>query len=171
MPVRIRLSRFGTKKRPSYRIVVADSRRSRDGKFIDRIGTYNPMLPKEHPERIKIDAEKAKEWIKNGAQPSNRVHLFLSNVGVLKKPLITEKTKKHLPRKKAQEQTAALEAKKTSTDDANNKDSNKQSVEDKAPTEDTKILKETQKQKLEDSSVNTESNTNDELNDGETTKQ
>ena len=63
MPVRIRLSRVGTKKRPFYRIIVADSRRARDGRFIDRIGTYNPMLPADHAERIKIDADKAKrEW-------------------------------------------------------------------------------------------------------------
>ena len=103
MPVRIRLSRFGTKKRPFYRIVVADSRRARDGKFIDRIGTYNPMLPKDHPERIKIDADKAKEWIQKGAQPSDRIHLFLSKIGVLDKPIITQKTKKHLPRKKEQD--------------------------------------------------------------------
>ena len=103
MPVRIRLSRFGTKKRPFYRIVVADSRRARDGKFIERIGTYNPMLPKDHPERIKIDADKAKEWIQKGAQPSDRIHLFLSKIGVLDKPIITQKTKKHLPRKKEQE--------------------------------------------------------------------
>ena len=103
MPVRIRLSRFGAKKRPFYRIVVADSRRARDGKFIERIGTYNPMLPKDHPERIKIDADKAKEWIQKGAQPSDRIHLFLSKIGVLDKPIITQKTKKHLPRKKEQE--------------------------------------------------------------------
>ena len=61
MPVRIRLSRGGSKKRPFYRIVVADSRRSRDGKFIDQVGTYNPMLKKDNPERVKIDIEKAKE--------------------------------------------------------------------------------------------------------------
>ena len=67
----------GAKKRPFYRIVVADSRRALDGKFIERIGTYNPMLPKDHPERIKMDIEKAKEWIQKGAQPSDRVHLFL----------------------------------------------------------------------------------------------
>ena len=73
MPVRIRLSRAGAKKRPYYRIVVADSRRSRDGKFIDQIGTYNPMLTKDNPERIKIDLEKAKQWMQKGAQPSDRV--------------------------------------------------------------------------------------------------
>ena len=73
MPVRIRLSRGGAKKRPFYRIVVADSRRARDGKFIDQIGTYNPMLPKDNPERVKINADKAQEWINKGAQPSDRV--------------------------------------------------------------------------------------------------
>jgi small subunit ribosomal protein S16 len=107
MPVRIRLSRRGAKKRPFYRIVVADSRRARDGKFIEKIGTYNPMLQKDNPERVKLDVEKAKEWIARGAQPSDRVTLFLSNLGVVEKPIITEKTKKHLPKKKTQEKLAA----------------------------------------------------------------
>ena len=108
MPVRIRLSRGGSKKRPYYRIVIADSRRARDGKFIDQVGTYNPMLNKENPERVKIDIEKAKEWIAKGAQPSDRVKLFLSTMGVGEKPVITEKTKKHLPKKKAQEKLVAV---------------------------------------------------------------
>ena len=107
MPVRIRLARRGAKKRPFYRIVVADSRRARDGKYIEKIGTYNPMLQKDNPERVKLDVEKAKEWIAKGAQPSDRVTLFLSNLGVLEKPIITEKTKKHLPKKKTQEKLAA----------------------------------------------------------------
>ena len=107
MPVRIRLTRRGAKKRPFYRIVVADSRRARDGKYIEKIGTYNPMLKKDNPERIKLDVEKAKEWISKGAQPSDRVTLFLSNLGVVEKPIITEKTKKHLPKKKTQEKLAA----------------------------------------------------------------
>ena len=72
MPVRIRLSRGGAKKRPFYRIVVADSRRARDGKFIDQIGTYNPMLPKDSADRVKMDLDKAKEWIAKGAKPSDR---------------------------------------------------------------------------------------------------
>ena len=67
MPVRIRLSRGGAKKRPFYRIVVADSRRARDGKFIDQIGTYNPMLPKDSADRVKMDVDKAKEWISKGS--------------------------------------------------------------------------------------------------------
>ena len=115
MPVRIRLARRGAKKRPFYRIVVADSRRARDGKYIEKIGTYNPMLQKDNPERVKLDVEKAKEWIAKGAQPSDRVTLFLSNLGVVEKPIITEKTKKHLPRKKTQEKLAAKKAKEIST--------------------------------------------------------
>ena len=111
MPVRIRLSRGGAKKRPFYRIVVADSRRARDGKFIDQVGTYNPMLPKESPERVKIDVEKTKDWMAKGAQPSDRVILFLSKLGVVEKPVITEKTKKHLPKKKAQERLASAKEK------------------------------------------------------------
>ena len=111
MPVRIRLSRGGAKKKPYYRIVVADSRRSRDGKFIDQVGTYNPMLPKDSPERVKIDVDKTKDWIAKGAQPSDRVILFLSKLGVVEKPIITEKTKKHLPKKKAQERLAAVKEK------------------------------------------------------------
>ncbi len=111
MPVRIRLARGGAKKRPFYRIVVADSRRARDGKFIDQVGTYNPMLPKDSPERVKIDVEKTKDWIEKGAQPSDRVTLFLSKLDVVEKPVITEKTKKHLPKKKAQERLAAAKEK------------------------------------------------------------
>ena len=114
MPVRIRLSRSGAKKRPFYRIVVADSRRARDGKFIDQIGTYNPMLPKDSSDRVKIDVEKVKAWIEKGAQPSDRVTIFLSNMGVVEKPIITEKTKKHLPKdkKKKEEKPQAPAAEK-----------------------------------------------------------
>ena len=111
MPVRIRLSRGGAKKRPFYRIVVADSRRARDGKFIDQLGTYNPMLPKDSPDRVKIDVEKAKDWMAKGAQPSDRVTIFLSNLNVVEKPVIPEKTKKHLPKKKTQERLAAAKEK------------------------------------------------------------
>ncbi len=111
MPVRIRLSRGGAKKRPFYRIVVADSRRARDGKFIDQLGTYNPMLPKDSSDRVKIDVEKAKDWMAKGAQPSDRVTIFLSNLNVVQKPVITEKTKKHLPKKKTQERLAAAKEK------------------------------------------------------------
>ena len=110
MPVRIRLSRGGAKKRPYYKIVVADSRRSRDGKFIEQIGSYNPMLSKGNPDRVKVNVEKAKDWMDKGAQPSERIKIFLSNIGMIEKPIITEKTKKHLPKKKTKEKAEAPKA-------------------------------------------------------------
>ena len=125
MPVRIRLSRGGAKKRPYYRIVVADSRRARDGKFIEQIGTYNPMLTKDNPERVKVDLDKAKDWIGKGAQPSNRVQLFLSSMGVGEKPIITEKTKKHLPKKKAEEKPAEEKPEEEKTEEKNKEEKKK----------------------------------------------
>ena len=82
MAVAIRLSRGGAKKRPYYKIVVADTRTARDGKFIERIGSYNPMLPKESPDRIKLDADRARHWLSVGAQPTDRVLRFLDAAGV-----------------------------------------------------------------------------------------
>lgn len=78
----IRLSRGGAKKRPYYRIVVADSRSARDGKFLEKIGTYNPLLPKDSAERIKLDAERATHWLGVGAQPTDRVARFLDVAGL-----------------------------------------------------------------------------------------
>ena len=82
MALKIRLARHGAKKRPYYRIVVADSRSPRDGRFIERIGSYNPMLPKDSEERVKLDAEKAAEWLKKGARPTERVARFLGQAGL-----------------------------------------------------------------------------------------
>src|SRR3954463_8204061 len=82
MAVAIRLSRGGAKKRPYYKIVVTDSRTGRDGKFIERIGSYDPMLPKDSPERVKLDADRARHWLSGGAQPSDRVARFLDAAGV-----------------------------------------------------------------------------------------
>lgn len=103
MPLRIRLSRGGAKKRPYYRIVVADSRMPRDGRFIEKIGSYDPMLPKDDEKRIQFDTERAKHWLGMGAQPSDRVARFLGQAGVIAMPAITEQTKKNQPRAKAQE--------------------------------------------------------------------
>lgn len=83
MALAIRLARGGAKKRPYYRIVVADSRSPRDGRYIEKIGSYNPVLPKDSDQRVIIDAEKAVEWLKKGAQPSDRVARFLDAAGVL----------------------------------------------------------------------------------------
>ena len=142
MPVKIRLSRGGAKKRPYYRIVVADSRRSRDGKFIDQIGTYNPMLSKDNTDRVKIDIDKAKNWINKGAQPSDRVKIFLSNFGLIEKPVITEKTKKHLPKKKAQERLAAAkekeEAAKAAAEEPKAEEAEAKPAEDAQPAEEPK---------------------------------
>lgn len=87
MALKIRLARGGSKKRPFYRVVVADSRMPRDGRFIERIGTYDPRLPKESETRVQIDAEKAAEWIKKGAQPTDRVARFLSKIEIDGKPV------------------------------------------------------------------------------------
>ena len=73
MALKIRMSRGGSKKRPFYRIVVADSRMPRDGRFIEKLGTYNPLLPKEGGERVKLDTDRAKHWLDQGAKPSDRV--------------------------------------------------------------------------------------------------
>lgn len=106
MSLKIRLSRAGTKKRPHYQIVIAESRSPRDGRFIDRIGFHNPLLPKDHADRVKIDLEKAKAWIAKGAKPSERVHRFLSDAGVLA-PLKLNNPQKAVPKKKAQERLKA----------------------------------------------------------------
>ena len=82
MALSIRLSRGGAKKRPYYRIVVADSRKSRDGRYLERLGTYNPMLPKDHAERVTLNNERIAYWLGNGAQPSDRVARFLDTAGL-----------------------------------------------------------------------------------------
>ncbi|XUU60208.1 30S ribosomal protein S16 [Erythrobacter sp. HA6-11] len=85
MAVAIRLSRGGAKKRPYYRIVVSDSRSPRDGKYLEQIGTYNPMLPKDSGERVKLDEDRARHWLSVGAKPSDRVHRFLDAAGILER--------------------------------------------------------------------------------------
>lgn len=82
MALKLRLARHGAKKRPYYRIVVADSRSPRDGRFIDRVGSYNPMLPKDSDDRVKVDIEKCQEWLAKGARPTDRVARFLSAAGI-----------------------------------------------------------------------------------------
>src|SRR5579864_9628331 len=98
MSLVIRLARAGTKKRPFYHIVIADSRAPRDGRFIERLGYFNPLLPKEKTERLKLDLDKAKAWMTKGAQPSDRVMRFLDAAGVLKRPK-RNNPEKAVPRK------------------------------------------------------------------------
>lgn len=109
MSLRIRLARGGAKKRPFYRIVVADSRSPRDGRFIEKIGTYDPMVGKDHPDRLRLDAERAKHWISVGATPSDRVTRFLVAAEVVESRFIPKQTKKSQPKAKAQERMKEAE--------------------------------------------------------------
>lgn len=111
MSLKIRLARGGAKKRPFYRIVVADSRSPRDGRFIERVGSYNPMLAKDHAERVVIAEDRVKHWLSVGATPSDRVARFLFERKLGPKPEIPAQTKKNQPKAKAQERLkAAAEA-------------------------------------------------------------
>ena len=109
MATKIRLARGGSKKRPFYRIVVADERAPRDGNFIEKIGNFNPMVPKDHKERVMLSKERAEHWLKVGALPTERVQKILFELGMMEAPKITEKTKKHLPKAKAQERVKSKE--------------------------------------------------------------
>ena len=106
MALKIRLSRGGAKKRPFYKIVVAEALSPRDGKFIERLGSYNPMVAKDHAERLVLDVEKAKYWLSKGAQPTLRVAKMLSSDGLVKAPVIRDQPIKSAPGKKRQEREA-----------------------------------------------------------------
>ncbi|MFV0626519.1 MAG: 30S ribosomal protein S16 [Alphaproteobacteria bacterium] len=123
MAVRIRLSRGGSKKRPFYRVVVADSRSPRDGRFIEKLGLYNPLLPQDHAERLVLDVEKTKNWLSKGALPTERLEKLFSNLGLCKAPSFAAQTKQAQPKAKAQERlkekaAAAAEAAKQAAEAA-----------------------------------------------------
>jgi small subunit ribosomal protein S16 len=106
MPIKIRLSRAGAKKRPFYRIVVAEATAPRDGRFIDKIGTFDPMKPKDATDRVVLDLEAAKSWLAKGAQPTDRVLRFLDQAGLMKRP-VRNNPKSAEPGQKAVERAAA----------------------------------------------------------------
>ena len=110
MAIKIRLARAGTKKRPYYHIVVAAATSPRDGKYIDVIGMFNPMLPKDSAERMKLDTTKAAEWLKKGAQPTDRVHRFLDTLGVLKREARNNPNKAKPGKKRTEREAAAVAA-------------------------------------------------------------
>jgi small subunit ribosomal protein S16 len=110
MALSIRLSRGGSKKRPYYRVVVADARSPRDGRFIEKIGTYNPLLAKDSPERVKLDTDRAKHWLSVGAQPTDRVLRFLDAAGV-KERAPRNNPNKGQPGEKAKERAEERESK------------------------------------------------------------
>ena len=110
MALKIRLARAGAKKRPYYHIVVADSRSPRDGRFIEKLGSYNPMLPAEHEDRVRLQAERIQHWVSQGAVATDRVAKFLGQKGVGPMPSWSEQPVKSAPKKKAQERAKAAEA-------------------------------------------------------------
>ena len=120
MAVKIRLSRAGAKKTPHYRVIVADSRSPRDGRFLERVGTYNPLLPRGHPDRVKLKLERIQYWLDNGAKPSFRVATFLGAADVIPMPS-RENPEKAKPKAKAQarlEELTKAEAEKADGENA-----------------------------------------------------
>jgi small subunit ribosomal protein S16 len=103
MALAIRLTRGGAKKRPYYRIVVADTRSPRDGRFIEMLGTYNPLLPKDHENRVQLTEDRIRHWLGHGAKPSDRVSRFLEKAGIVEKAPVRNNPNKGKPGKKAQE--------------------------------------------------------------------
>lgn len=112
------MSRGGAKKRPFYKIVVADSRRPRDGKFIEKVGFFNPLLPKDKTERLSLDLERIKYWLSQGAQPSERIARFLGEANVIPMPKQRNNPIKALPKKKAQEKLKKIEEAKKAAEAA-----------------------------------------------------
>ena len=112
MGLKIRLARAGAKKRPYYHIVVADSRSPRDGRFIEKVGSYNPMLPAEHAERVRLHNERITHWLGEGALATDRVARFIGHAGLAPMPAFKERTQpiQSAPKKKAQERAKAAAA-------------------------------------------------------------
>ena len=143
MAVKIRLARGGSKKRPYYRIVVADIRAPRDGKYIERVGSYNPLLPKDHEDRIKLDIDRIKEWLSKGAKPTDRVARFLDAEGILKKEsqeIILKKQFQKEP-EEAKEEAPAEEAPEEAKEEAQQQKLKKAPAEEakeEAPAEEAK---------------------------------
>ena len=118
MALKIRLARGGAKKRPFYRIVVAEASAPRDGRYVERVGTYNPMVPKDHDQRLTLKAERITYWLGQGAQPTERVQKMLAGAGLAEAPVIREQPKKSAPGRKraereAEEAAAAADAAET----------------------------------------------------------
>ena len=111
MALKIRLARGGAKKRPFYRVVVAEASAPRDGRFVERVGTYNPMVPKDHEQRLILNGERISFWMSKGAQPTERVHKMLASAGLMSAPVMRDQPKKSAPgKKRAEREAAAAEA-------------------------------------------------------------
>ena len=111
MALKIRLARGGAKKRPFYRIVVAEASAPRDGRYVERVGTYNPMVPRDHEQRLTLNGERISFWMSKGAQPTERVHKMLASAGLMAAPVLRDQPKKSAPgKKRAEREAAAAEA-------------------------------------------------------------
>ena len=139
--LKIRMSRGGAKKRPVYKIVVADSRKPRDGRFIEKVGFFNPLLPKDKKERLSLDIERIKYWLEKGARPSDRIARFLGEANVIPKPAQKNNPIKAKPKKKAQERLAAAEEAKKAAEEASK-------VEAEKPSEETKPVEEKKEEEV-----------------------
>lgn len=119
MALKIRLARGGAKKRPFYRIVIAEASAPRDGRYVERVGTYNPMVPKDHDQRLTLKNERIAYWLGQGAQPTERVQKMLATAGLMAAPEIREQPKKSAPgKKRAEREEAAAEAAATAEAEA-----------------------------------------------------
>ena len=131
MAMKIRLARGGSKKRPFYRIVAADSRMPRDGRFIEKLGTYNPLLPKDSEERVKMNLERVQYWMDQGAQPTDRISRFLEAAGVV------EKKERNNPQKAEPGQKAKDRAEEKAEKAKAAEEAAAEPVEEEAPAEET----------------------------------
>ena len=132
MALKIRLARGGAKKRPFYRIVVAEASAPRDGRYVERVGTYNPMVPKDHEQRLTLNGERISFWMSKGAQPTERVHKMLASVGLMAAPVLRDQPKKSAPgKKRAEREAEAAEAAEAATAEA----ASEEAVAEEAPAE------------------------------------
>jgi small subunit ribosomal protein S16 len=137
MSVRIRLSRGGSKKHPFYRIVAADQRAPRDGRFIERLGSYNPLLPQDHQDRLVLDTEKVKAWLAKGAEPTERLQKLFANLGICDAPKIANQPKKSAPKAKALERIKEKEEKARAAAEAAAAEAEAARLAAEAPAEET----------------------------------
>jgi small subunit ribosomal protein S16 len=128
MALKIRLARGGAKKRPFYRIVVAENTSPRDGLFIEKLGSYNPMVPKDHPQRLTVNAERVQHWMSVGAKPTDRVHKFLASLDLVPAFQYRDQPKKAAPGKKRLEREAEMAAKAAAAAEAAAADSGEEAA-------------------------------------------
>ena len=135
MALKIRLARGGAKKRPFYRIVIAENTAPRDGLFIEKVGTYNPMVAKDHPQRLVVQEDRVKHWLSVGARPTDRVHKFLASLDLMPAFEYREQPKKSAPGKKRIEREAEAAAKSAAAEEAPAEEAPAEAAAEEAPAE------------------------------------